>query len=96
MDTLDEIREQWEGSNPKIIAEKEQRTNGQVTSHLVVTRDERQHDRYCCYRYFILGFGEDAQWQVSMDGAACDHETVMKWLCNPKAATCRSEKRNAG
>jgi len=78
-DNLEQLRREWEGE-AEVVAEKTEQI-GSVT--LVVLKDE--FGGYRCHRYFPAG----DEWAVSVDGETLSAETVIQWLCNPSARTCR-------
>lgn len=78
---LQELREQWEGIDAHVVAEKK---SNEFTL-LVVIRDSLEGG-YRCFRYFQIG----TDWAVSCDGSGVLPEVAMKWLCNPSASTCRA------
>lgn len=80
-ENLQELRKTWEG-DAVVVTEKVTNENT-----LVVIRDTLAKDSslYRCLRYFKAG----EEWAVSCDGNSVPSETVMKWLCAPRASTCR-------
>jgi hypothetical protein len=78
-----ELRVMWEGDDADVVCELTHRmSNGHLRCFLVVMRTG---PGYRCLRYFRAGFGEEARWEVSVDGACVDADMAIRWLGQPSA-----------
>lgn len=92
LESLADLRENWDGDRTvKLALPNKDRGN-----LLVVLEENRQdstpHQRYSLHRYFPVGFGDNARWEISVDGSNVRIDTVFKWLQNPSAHSGRDQE----